>query len=145
MAADRAEHIALIVAPALAAGEWVVSDRFSGSTLAYQGYGRGLEVEELQGMVAWATAGLVPDLSVLIDVPVEVAQARLAQSAPDRLERLGPEFAQRVRDGFLALALADGDGEHWVVVDGTVPVDELTARIVEVVRQRFGDPSGMVV
>ena len=143
MAADRAEHIALIVAPALAAGEWVVSDRFSGSTLAYQGYGRGLEVEELQGMVAWATAGLVPDLSVLIDVPVEVAQARLAQSAPDRLERLGPEFAQRVRDGFLALAV--GDGQHWVVVDGTVPVDELTARIVEVVRQRFGDPSGMVV
>lgn len=142
MAADRAEHIDLIVGPALAAGEWVVSDRFSGSTLAYQGYGRGLQVEELQGMVTWATAGLVPDLSVLIDVPVEVAQARLAQSAPDRLERLGPEFAQRVRDGFLALAA--GDGHHWVVVDGTVPVDELTARIVEVVRQRFGDPSGMV-
>jgi dTMP kinase len=142
MAADRAEHIDLIVGPALAAGEWVVSDRFSGSTLAYQGYGRGLQVEELQGMVTWATAGLVPDLSVLIDVPVEVAQARLAQSAPDRLERLGPEFAQRVRDGFLALAA--GDGHHWVVVDGTVPVVELTARIVEVVRQRFGDPSGMV-
>ncbi len=143
MAADRAEHIALIVAPALAAGEWVVSDRFSGSTLAYQGYGRGLQVEALQGMVAWATAGLVPDLSVLIDVPVEVAQARLAQSAPDRLERLGPEFARRVRDGFLALAA--GDGHHWVVMDGTVPVEELTTRIVEMVRQRFGDPSGMVV
>jgi dTMP kinase len=143
MAADRAEHIALIVAPALAAGEWVVSDRFSGSTLAYQGYGRGLDVEELQGMVAWAAAGLVPDLSVLIDVPVEVAQARRAESAPDRLERLGPEFAQRVRDGYLALAA--GDGQHWVVVDGTVPVEELTTRIVDVVRQRFGDPSGMVV
>jgi dTMP kinase len=142
MAADRAEHIALIVAPALAAGEWVVSDRFSGSTLAYQGYGRGLPIEELQGMVTWATAGLVPDLSVLIDVPVEVAQARLAQTASDRLERLGPEFAQRVREGFLALAA--GDGHHWVVVDGTVPVDELTARIVDVVHQRFGDPSGMV-
>jgi dTMP kinase len=97
----------------------------------------------LQGMVAWATAGLVPDLSVLIDVPAEVAQARLAHSAPDRLERLGPAFAQRVRDGFLALAA--GDGQHWEVVDGTAPVDELTTRIVEVVRQRFGDPSGMVV
>ena len=138
MAADRAEHVELVVAPALATGDWVVSDRFSGSTLAYQGYGRGLEVAGLSDVVAWATAGLVPDLSVLIDVPVEVAQARLAKTNPDRLERLGPAFAQRVRDGFLALG--DGDREHWVVMDGTVPEAELTARIVEVVRQRFGDP-----
>jgi dTMP kinase len=138
MAADRAEHVELVVAPALAAGEWVVSDRFSGSTLAYQGYGRGLEVEELRGLVSWATAGRAPDLSVLVDVPVEVARARLATSQPDRLERLGPDFAQRVRDGFLALA-AD-DPEHWVEVDGTAPLGELTDRIVEVVRQRLGDP-----
>jgi dTMP kinase len=139
MAADRAEHVELLVAPALAAGEWVVSDRFSGSTLAYQGYGRGLDVAGLADLVAWATAGLVPDLSVLIDVTVDVAQARVARSNPDRLERLGPDFAQRVRDGFLALAA--GDPEHWVVMDGTVPVAELTTRIVEVVRQRFGDPA----
>jgi dTMP kinase len=138
MAADRAEHVELVVAPALAAGQWVVSDRFSGSTLAYQGYGRGLEVTGLSDLVAWATDGLVPDLSVLVDVPVEVAQARLAQSNPDRLERLGPAFAQRVRDGFVALAAEDP--EHWVVVDGTVPVAELTTRIVEVVGQRLGDP-----
>jgi dTMP kinase len=138
MAADRAEHVKLVVAPALAAGQWVVSDRFSGSTLAYQGYGRGLDVAGLSDLVAWATDGLVPDLSVLIDVPVEVAQARVAQSTPDRLERLGPAFAQRVRDGFVALAAEDP--AHWVVMDGTVPVAELTARIVEVVRQRLGDP-----
>jgi dTMP kinase len=127
-----------VVAPALAAGDWVVSDRFSGSTLAYQGYGRGLDVAGLADLVAWATVGLAPDLSVLIDVPVDVAQARVARSNPDRLERLGPDFAQRVRDGFLALAA--GDPEHWVVMDGTEPVAELTTRIVEVVRQRFGDP-----
>jgi dTMP kinase len=139
MAADRAEHVALVVAPALSTGEWVVSDRFSGSTLAYQGYGRGLDVDALGGLVGWATAGLVPDLSVLVDVPVEVAQSRLAASAPDRLERLGPEFAARVRDGFLALAA--GDEAHWVVVDGQLPVAELTTRIVEVVRARFGDPA----
>jgi dTMP kinase len=138
MAADRAEHVELVVAPAQAAGDWVVSDRFSGSTLAYQGYGRGLEVAGLSDLVAWATAGLVPDLSVLIDVPVELAQARLAETNPDRLERLGPAFAQRVRDGFLALA--DADPEHWVVMDGTAPVAELTARIVEEVYQRVGDP-----
>ena len=108
--------------------------------MAYQGYGRGLDVGELAGLVAWATGGLVPDLSILIDVPVEVAQSRLARNAPDRLERLGPGFAQKVRDGFLALAA--GDQEHWVVLDGRVEVAVLTARIVEVVRQRFGDPSG---
>jgi dTMP kinase len=138
MAADRAEHIEVVVAPALAAGEWVVSDRFSGSTLAYQGYGRGLEVAGLSALVAWATVGLTPDLSILIDVPVEVAQARLAANRPDRLERLGPAFAQRVRDGFLALAA--GDPEHWLVMDGTLAPADLTARIVEVVRQRLGDP-----
>jgi dTMP kinase len=138
MVADRAEHIELVVAPALAEGTWVVSDRFSGSTLAYQGYGRGLDVEELRRVVQWAAAGVVPDLSVVIDVPVEVAQARLASSAPDRLERLGAEFAQRVRQGFLAQAEADLDG--WVVVDGTTDPAALTARIVEIVTGRFGDP-----
>ncbi len=138
MVADRAEHVARVVAPALAAGEWVVSDRFSGSTMAYQGYGRGLPLEELARLVSWATAGLAPDLSILVDVPVVVAQARLAQSAPDRLERLGPAFAQRVRDGFLALA--GDDDERWVVVDGTADADELTARIAAVVHRRLGDP-----
>ena len=140
MAADRAEHIERIVAPALEEGTWVVSDRFSGSTLAYQGYGRGLDVEELRRVVQWATAGLVPDLSVLIDVPVEVAQARLASSAPDRLERLGPEFAQRVRQGFLAQAAVDPAG--WVVVDGDTDPSSLTARIVKIVTERLGRPAG---
>ena len=84
MAADRAEHVALVVEPALAAGEWVVSDRFSGSTLAYQGYGRGLALAELSAVVAWAAGGLAADLSILIDVPVDVAAARLGSTAPDR-------------------------------------------------------------
>ncbi len=140
MAADRAEHIDLVVEPALAAGRWVVSDRFSGSTLAYQGYGRGLAVPELRGLIDWATGGLAPDLSILVDVPVEVAQARLAHSAHDRLERLGPAFAQRVRDGFLALAAADP--AHWIVLDGTGDAGSLTARMVELVHERLGRPGG---
>jgi dTMP kinase len=138
MAADRAEHVDRLVGPALAAGGWVVSDRFSGSTLAYQGYGRGLEVADLRQLVDFATGGLAPDLSILVDVSVEVAATRLAHSAPDRLERLGPEFAQRVRDGFLALA-AD-DPEHWLVVDGTLDPTSLSTLILDTVRQRFGHP-----
>jgi len=143
MAADRAEHIALLVGPALEAGEWVVSDRFSGSTLAYQGYGRGLDTAELRRVIEWATSGLGPDLSILVDVPVEVAQARLNESAPDRLERLGPSFAQLVRDGFLALA-AD-DPAHWVVVDGATDPAVLTARILAIVHERLGEPPGSTV
>jgi dTMP kinase len=140
MAADRAEHVTQVVGPALAAGEWVVSDRFSGSTLAYQGYGRGLNTAQLGRIVEWATAGLAPDLSVLVDVPVEVARLRLAASASDRLERLGPAFAHAVREGFLALAAADP--AHWVVVDGTADRTVLSAHILAIVRERVGEPTG---
>jgi dTMP kinase len=138
MAADRAEHVATVLAPALAAGEWVVTDRYSGSTLAYQGYGRGLAVPALAALVAWATDGLAADLSILVDVGVEVAMARLATTTPDRVERLGAGFAAKVRDGFLQLATADP--EHWVVVDGTQPPSDVTARIVEQVHERLGSP-----
>jgi len=144
MAADRAEHVARVLEPALAAGEWVVSDRYAGSTIAYQGYGQGLEPAALEQLVAWATGGLAADLSVLVDVSVEVAAARLAadgRAKADRMERLGTAFARRVRKGFLALAAADP--EHWIVVDGTLEVAALTAHIVASVRQRLGDaPAG---
>jgi dTMP kinase len=140
MAADRAEHLAVVIGPALEAGRWVVSDRYSGSTLAYQGYGRGLSVDELRGLIEWATSGLGADLSILVDIPVDVAQSRLALSAPDRLERLGPAFAQRVRDGFLALGAEDP--AHWVVVDGTTEPSALTAHILALVHERLGEPPG---
>jgi dTMP kinase len=142
MAADRAEHVALVVEPALAAGEWVVSDRYAGSTIAYQGYGRGLLTAELAGLSAWASEGLVPDLSVLIDVSVEMATIRLAGSpgGADRMERLGAEFAARVRDGFLAQA--EEDSAHWVVVDGSRAIETITARVVDAVRERLGEAPG---
>jgi len=142
MAADRAEHVALVIGPALAAGTWVVSDRFSASTIAYQGYGRGLDPAVLADLVAWATEGVAADLSVLVDVPVEVAAARLAATGDggaDRMERLGPEFAARVRKGFLAQATADP--VHWIIVDGEMEIAPLTAHIVASVRERLGDPS----
>jgi dTMP kinase len=140
MAADRAEHVARVLEPALAAGRWVVSDRYAGSTIAYQGYGQGLDPAALDELVQWATDGLAADLSILVDVSVEVAAARLAagrRAGADRMERLGPDFAARVREGFLAQAARDP--EHWIVVDGTMEVAALTAHIVASVRERLGD------
>jgi dTMP kinase len=144
MAADRAEHVALVVEPALAAGEWVVTDRYAGSTIAYQGYGRGLPVAELAELSAWASGGVAADLSVLVDVRIEIAAARLAGSpgGTDRMERLGGEFAARVREGFLAQAAEDP--EHWVVVDGSRSVETITAHIVDVVHDRLGAAPGSV-
>jgi dTMP kinase len=137
MAADRAEHVALVVEPALAAGEWVVTDRYSGSTLAYQGWGRGLPREVLASLVAWAAGGLAADLSVLVDVPPEMGATRLGRRT-DRLERLGPGFATRVREGFLAQA--EADPARWAVVDGTADVPAVAAHILSVVRERLGEP-----
>ena len=144
MAADRAEHVARLLEPALAAGEWVVSDRYAGSTIAYQGYGQGLDPVALDALVHWATDGLAADLSILVDVGVDVAADRLAaagRSGADRIERLGPDFTARVREGFLAQAERDPD--RWLVVDGTAEVAALTAHIVATVRERLGDaPAG---
>ena len=134
MAADRAEHVAEVIEPALASGAWVVTDRYSGSTVAYQGYGRGLGTAGLAEVVAWATDGVQADLSVLVDVPVDVAATR--RRGGDRMERLGPEFAARVREGFLAQAAADPD--RWLIVDGTREVEAITAHIVDAVRARLG-------
>ena len=140
MAADRAEHVARVVEPALAAGEWVVSDRYAASTIAYQGYGQGLDPAALDELVRWATGGLAADVSILVDVSVEVAAGRLVaagRGGSDRFERLGPAFAGRVREGFLAQTVADP--ARWIVVDGEAEVGALTAHIVASVRDRLGD------
>jgi len=140
MAADRAQHVAEVVVPALDGGNWVVTDRFSGSTLAYQGYGRGLDLGELARLVDWATAGLHPDLTVLIEVPTDMAGTRLPGGRHDRFEALGADFHQRVADGFHRLA-AD-DPESWTVVDGTGSVDDVSESVWSVVRERLGVPTG---
>ncbi len=140
--ADRAQHVAEQIGPALAEGRWVVTDRFSASTLAYQGAGRGLDVGELRALVAWATGGIEPDLNLLVDVPVEVAAGRRAAAGADadddRLETLDPEFHGRVAAGFRDQAAADA--AHWAVVDGTGTVDEVAARIAAAVAERLGEP-----
>lgn len=127
MAADRAQHVTEVIRPALDAGRWVVTDRYAASTLAYQGYGRGLDLAELEELVGWATGGLRPDLTVLLDLPVDVAAARRAGAGADRMEAEGAGFLGRVAEGFRALAAAGG--ESWLVVDATAPVVEVAGTI----------------
>ena len=124
--ADKAQHVTEIVAPALARGDTIISDRFTASTTAYQGYGRGLDRDELIRMMHWATHGLEPDLTVLLDVDLAVARQRLGDEI-DRIEGAGAEFHTRVREGYLEMAAADPD--RWVVVDAGGTVDEVAARV----------------
>ena len=125
-AAARAQHVAEVIGPALAAGRLVVADRFIASSLAYQGYGRGLEVDDIRRINEWATGGLWPDLVVLLDVAPEVAAARFADDR-DRLEAAGDAFHRRVADGYATLAAAESD--RWIVVDGSAGVEEVAARV----------------
>jgi dTMP kinase len=114
MAADRAQHVAEVVAPALARGAVVVCDRFSPSTLAYQGVGRGLGVDVVDAIDAVAAGDARPDVVVVLDVPDSVARARRPDSR-DRLERAGDEFHSVVRAAYRDLAASRG----WVLVDGS--------------------------
>jgi dTMP kinase len=125
MEAARADLIAKLVRPALAAGRVVLCDRYDDSTLAYQGAGRGLDARLLEALNHAATAGLVPDLTLLYDVPPAVGLARRRGAAGDtnRLDREPAEFHARVRQRFLELAAA-GPG-RWVVLDATATPDEL--------------------
>jgi dTMP kinase len=127
MTADRAQNMVEVVLPALDRGQDVVSDRSGYSTLAYQGYGRGLGLAELRAVCDWACFGRWPDLVVLVDVPVDVGMGRVGKER-DRMERAGAQFHQRVRDGYLALASAEP--HRWLVVDGTLSIDEVEKAIV---------------
>jgi dTMP kinase len=134
MAADRAQHVAEVVAPALDSGRHVVTDRFAGSSLAYQGFGRGLPIEEIRRISRWATGGVWPDLFVLLDVPPDVASGRMV-GRPDRLEAEGAAFHVRVAEGFRRLAAEDPS--RWVVVDGRRSVDEVASAVRSAVRDHL--------
>ena len=145
--AARTQLVSEIISPALARGEAIVSDRFADSTLAYQGYGRGLDVADLRGLNAIATSGIVPDLTVLLDIPVEASINRRSPRATDRFEAELPgqeassanrTFHEKVRQGFLSLASQTPD--KWLVVDATLPLREVSrlvrARISDVLKQK---------
>lgn len=127
MAADRAQHMVEVVRPGLAAGRHVVSDRSLYSSLAYQGGGRQLGVDEVLELNAWAIDGCWPDLVVLLDLDLESAQERLDRGL-DRLEQEGRAFHQRVRATYLELVEGDED-ERWLVIDGTGSVEEVAEAV----------------
>ncbi len=128
-AADRAHHIATLVRPALERGEVVLQDRYLDSSVAYQGAGRVLAPTEVRDLSLWATEGLLPHLTVLLDLDPELGRARLDASRTryDRLEAEQAEFHERVRQGYLALAADEPD--RWLVLDASLPVDELQSSI----------------
>ena len=125
-AADRAHHVASVVRPALERGDDVVTDRYLDSSVAYQGVGRGLGADVVDRLSRWATDGLMPDLTVLLDVDPQVGLGRLT-GEPDRLERAGTAFHRQVRAAFVARAQADPG--RFLVLDATRPPDDLAAAV----------------
>jgi dTMP kinase len=134
-AADRAQHIHEVVAPALAAGRHVVSDRSVYSTLAYQGYGRELPLAEVRRLNKWAVGTYWPDLVLLLDVDPEVLERRMRGRQLDRFEQEGDAFHQRVRDGFQHLAA--GEPDRWVIIDGSKSLDGVARAIRRAVKERL--------
>ena len=135
MAADRAQHLDELVTPALQRGQHVISDRSAYSSLAYQGYGRQLDLAMLKQFNSWAINNRWPDLVVYIDVPLDILLERLKKRELDRFEREDRSFFERIARGFNEMAKAEP--ERWLIVDGTPPKDELAATILREVTSRL--------
>jgi dTMP kinase len=132
-AADRAQNIATVVRPALAAGSVVVQDRYLDSSVAYQGAGRVLDASEVHGLSVWASEALSPDLTILLDVDPAVGRARIAGGEWDRLEEEQQDFHERVRAGYLSIAAAEP--ERFLVLDATKSPHDLA----DLIRQRVSE------
>lgn len=133
-AADRAQHIRQVVQPALDAGRSVVSDRSVYSSLAYQGFGRQLDVDEVRKLNRWATGDVWPDIAVLLEADDDVVAARMNTRDLDRFEAAGDEFHRRVLDGFRTLAADEPD--RWITVAATGSIDDVHTAIVDALHDR---------
>ena len=133
-AADRAQHLAEVVAPALRAGQRVVSDRSVYSSLAYQGYGRQLDVDEIRHLNEWGTQGLWPDVVVFLDTPDDVIAERMSRRDLDRFEAAGVEFHERVLDGFRRMAAAEPD--RWITIEAVGAIDAVAEKIRHALLER---------
>ena len=133
-AADRAQHVAQLIRPALEQGHWVLSDRFSGSTLAYQGYGRELDLDLIQQLEQIATAGLVPDLTFWFELSVEESLVRRDARSNDRIEAEGVDFLTRVATGFAVLARE----RSWVPLQADQQVESVSSALESQLKHHFG-------
>jgi len=134
MFAARAEHVAQVIKPALAKGQWVLCDRFTDATYAYQGGGRQLDMQRIAGLENWVLGELRPDLTILLDAPIEVGRERAGKrSAPDRFEQERDAFFNRVRDTYLARAKAEP--QRIKVVDASLELAAVQAQIKEILQQ----------
>jgi dTMP kinase len=129
--AARREHIAQVIVPALAAGRWVLSDRFTDATYAYQGAGRGMAADKIAALEQWVQQGLQPDLTLVFDVPVETARRRMAKGPADRFEREGQGFFERIRAGYLESAAANRSRVR--VIDARKPQDEVKKEVENII------------
>jgi dTMP kinase len=136
--AARRDHVCKLIEPALRSGEWVICDRFADSTLAYQGYGRGLPLADLQALHRFALGDFAPDLTLILDVSVEEGMARAARRAgrPDRFERLDPDFHERLHDGFRTIAATDP--ARCAIIDGIGDAAGVHRLVIELIRARLG-------
>ena len=125
--AARAQLVQQVIKPFLAGGGVVIADRFTSSTMAYQGYGRGLDGDLIERLNREATGGLEPDLTVLLDLPVEAALARKSNGSADNFDSAPMDFHRKIRRGYSALAAADP--ERWLILDGQLPPEELGREI----------------
>lgn len=133
--ASRSQHTAEWILPALDEGKLVISDRYYDSTLAYQGAARKLDRTIIDVITKFATYNLVPDLTILIDLPAEKGLSRIHKDDADRLESESMDFHRKVRNGFLDLAKSEK--ERYLIVDGTGTIDEIHSQIISVVKDRF--------
>lgn len=134
MFAARNEHIAAVIEPALASGAYVLSDRFSDASFAYQAGGRSVSAARIEQLEAWVHPGLQPDLTLLFDVPVAVSMARLQQARdPDKFERLDPEFFARVRAAYLQRA--ERFPARFRIVDGSLPVAQVARAVMQILAE----------
>jgi dTMP kinase len=135
--AARAQHVDEVIRPALTAGKVVLCDRFGDSTLAYQGFGHKTDLETLQALLHFSTGGLKPDLTLLVDVPVEMGMARKRDNSSEwnRLDAYALAFHERVRQGYFALA--EAEPERWVIVDATEEKDRVQQALRKAILTRL--------
>ena len=138
LVAARRDHVTRLIEPALAQGIWVVCDRFADSTTAYQGYGRDLALDDLAALHRFALGAFAPDLTLILDLPVEIGLARAAArpAAADRFERLDHAFHERLRQGFLRIA--EADSARCVLVDASNDPGAIHQAVLDAVEQRLG-------